>query len=107
MMTEQLQLFEMTELDTLNEKIQSCSNATNNLRRGMFSRHDALFKMYSEMKDELEESRLENTHLREELSKIKCELAQIVSMMNLFHKKNFLPQEEVTKDLGKYIPFRF
>ena len=107
MIAEQLELIEMTETDRLNEKIQACTDAANNLRRGMFSRHDALFKMYSEIKDEIEESRLENKQLRQELEQIKFELAQIAATINLYSKKNFLPQEDIGKELGKFIPFRF
>ena len=107
MIAEQLELIEKTETDKINEKIQTYSAAMNNLRRGMFSRHDALFKLYSEIKDEFEELRLENKQLKQELSQIKCELAQIASIVNLYSKKNFLPQEDIGKELGKFIPFRF
>ena len=93
MMTEQLELLEMTETDRLNYKIQACSNATDNLRRGIFARHEALFKMYNELKDELEESR--------------GEIALLKASLNEFKRENFLPQAIALKDSGKLIAFRF
>lgn len=90
---EQLQLFEMTETDRLSQKIQGCIASQDNLRRGMFSRHDALFKMYSEMKDEIEEARRE--------------IAQLRAKLDAYNRDNFVPQEMTQRqEPGRIIAFR-
>lgn len=90
-MTEQLQLFEMTETDRLSQKIQGCITSQDNLRRGMFSRHDALFKMYSEMKDEIEEA--------------KREIAQLRAKLAVYNQDHFIPQEIAKHESSKLIRF--
>lgn len=75
---EQLELLPLTEIDRLNEKLLGQVNTTDNLRRGMFARHDALFKMYNELKNEVEQSRKEIAELRVRLS--------------AFQQSNFIPQ---------------
>lgn len=81
---EQLQLFEMTETDRLSQKIQGCIASTDNLRRGMFSRHDALYKMYNEMKDEMDEMRLEIDRLKIRISAMDQEIPKESKRM-VFH----------------------
>jgi hypothetical protein len=91
MAMEQLQLFEMTETDRLSQKIQGCISATDNLRRGMFSRHDVLFKMYSELKDEIEEA--------------KREIAQLRARLAVYNQDNFIPQEIAKLETRKLVRF--
>lgn len=76
---EQLQLFEMTETDKINQKIHECIKSTDNLRKGVFSRHDVLFKMYNEMKTELEQ--------------IRHEISDIKQKIDMFCEVNYIPQE--------------
>jgi hypothetical protein len=75
----QLQIFALTETDLLNQKIQGCISSTDNLRRGMFSRHDALFKMYGELKNDVEE--------------VKKEVAKLRVMLAMFSQDHFIPHE--------------
>ena len=93
MIAEQLELIEMTETDRLNHRIQACASATDNLRRGIFARHEALFKMYNELKDELEETRRE--------------VAILTARLNEFKRENFLPPDMPLKDSSKFLAFRF
>lgn len=79
MIEQQLQIFSLTEADILNEKIQGCISSTDNLRRGMFSRHDALFKMYGELKNDVEE--------------VKKEVAKLRAMLAMYNQDHFIPQE--------------
>ncbi|MCE5319430.1 MAG: hypothetical protein LLG04_18950 [Parachlamydia sp.] len=57
MQAEQIELFELTETDILKKKIFLLESQISNLRKGIFVRHDTLFKMYVEMKNELEDLR--------------------------------------------------
>ena len=49
----QLKLFEETsELDMLRAELAEVKSRSENVRRGLFARHDALSKLYIELKDE-------------------------------------------------------
>lgn len=51
----QLDLFsENTEVCFLKQEVEDLKKRTDNLRRGIFSRHSQLEKMYFELKDEVE-----------------------------------------------------
>ena len=91
MAEQQLQIFALTETDLLNQKIQGCISSTDNLRRGMFSRHDALFKMYSELKDDVDE--------------VKKEIARLKAMLAMYNQDHFIPQEIGRVESEKMIRF--
>ncbi len=76
-MDQQLDLFPLTEIDRLNKKLLEQQSTTDNLRRGIFARHDVLFKMYNELKNELDESRKE--------------IAELKICLSAFQKSNFIP----------------
>lgn len=91
MIEQQLQIFALTEADVLNQKIQGCISSTDNLRRGMFSRHDALFKMYGELKNDVEE--------------VKKEVAKLRAMLAMYNQEHFIPQEIGRSESEKIIRF--
>lgn len=65
---EQLELFESTETDILRRDIQKCIKSTDNLRKGIFSRHETLFDLYQEIKSEMDE-------VVEQMEQLKIQLA--------------------------------
>lgn len=97
---EQLELLPLTEIDRLNQKLLGQISTTDNLRRGMFARHDALFKMYNELKNELEESKAANLE-------IKKQIAELQVRLSTFQQSNFIPQAIQGLELkNKRINFR-
>ena len=54
---QELDLFELTETEQIRVDFNKLKTEVGNLRRGLFSRHENLLKMYCETKDELEELR--------------------------------------------------
>ncbi len=65
----QLKLFEETsELDMLRAELAEVKSRSENVRRGLFARHDALSKLYIELKDELDEIKRIQVQRRAELS---------------------------------------
>lgn len=51
---EELELFPLTETEKLRVEIAKLHRELSNLRKGLFSRHDNLFKMYIETKEEID-----------------------------------------------------
>ena len=93
-MDEQLQLLPETEIDKLNKKIEGTITSQDNLRRGMFSRHDTLFKMYSELKDENQEQRFERKYVLDELMQMKRELSILQEQIAMNYPSYVQPEKK-------------
>lgn len=60
MMAVQLDLFEeMTEVDILRKELADVKQSSENVRRGIFARHNALSKLFLELKDEIDKLKLQ------------------------------------------------
>lgn len=59
-MAVQLDLFEeMTEVDILRKELADVKQSSENVRRGIFARHNALSKLFLELKDEIDKLKLQ------------------------------------------------
>lgn len=87
---EQLELFESTETDILRRDIQKCIKSTDNLRKGIFSRHETLFELYQEIKSEID-------GVLEQIEQLKIQLAA-------YETTQFVHQN-TPKKRSKTIPF--
>lgn len=54
-MAAQLFLFEESETEKLNREVKELKESLNNLRKGMFARHNELFSLYMEHEKKLKE----------------------------------------------------
>jgi len=50
----QLELFEIPETERMMGEIRSLEKSVDNIRRGLFARHEELAKKYLELRDEVE-----------------------------------------------------
>lgn len=50
----QMDLFELSEIENLRSEVRCLEKSMDNVRRGIFSRHDELSKKYMEMREEIE-----------------------------------------------------
>lgn len=53
-MTAQLEMFEENKISLLEEKIQKVKETSENVRKGLFARHNELAKMFLEQKKEID-----------------------------------------------------
>jgi len=77
-MTIQYDLFNNTELDQIKEELKLVRERSDNVRKGLFARHNELAKMYYEREKQIEDLMKSNAQIQKFFEEIKQEADKIV-----------------------------
>ncbi len=65
MSNKQLELFEISEMDSLRGEIEKLKKELTNVRKGLFARHCVLMKSIGELQEEIEELKKEKSNIED------------------------------------------